>query len=100
MSTEATFNSGVSMKVVCVKSVKGVFGTGKNAPKWSDLLFPIKDLVYTVTRQRVDCEGDVGYEIENLDGWWSSTLFRKIEMSDFNYESIEELMEQTLNAVT
>ena len=88
------------MRVVCIKSVLGVYGTKKNAEKWDDLLFPIKGLIYNVNNWRVDCEGDVGYEIEGLDGWWSSTLFRKTELSDFKHESIEELMEQVLTEVT
>ena len=83
------------MKVVCIKSVEGVYGTRKNAPKWDDLLFPIKGLVYTVTNKRVDCENDLGYEIMGLDGWWSASLFREIE-----FESIEELLEQTSTIVT
>ena len=66
------------MKVKCVKLVTGKYGKEKNAIEWDDEKYPIKHQTYTVTDTQTDCEGDKGYQLEGLTGWWSATLFETI----------------------
>ena len=88
------------MRLICIKTVIRKYGTSKDAKCWYDILYPIKGCTYNSTHKRIDCEGDVGYKIEGLDGWWSGTLFKKAELSDFVFESDEVVLNECLTAVT
>lgn len=81
-------------KVVCVKEFKGVRSDGQ---RFTSAL-PVVDAVYTVVGERVDGFGIMALLLAEMPSraGYNSEYFRPVEPTDFQFESMEEILEENL----
>ena len=81
-------------KVVCVKEFKGIRSDGQ---RFTSAL-PVVDVIYTVVGERVDGFGIMALLLSELPSraGYNSEHFRPVEPTDFQFESMEEILEENL----
>lgn len=81
-------------KVVCVKEFKGIRSDGVV----TNISRPLVDAVYTVVGERVDGMGIMALLLAEMpsSAGYNSEHFRPVEPTDFQFESLEEILEEGL----